>query len=199
MVAQEHPLSAVIHAAGVIDDGVIGSLTGARLDRVLGAKADAAWHLHELTERLQLRAFVLFSSAAALLGGPGQDNYAAANAFLDARRRSPRGGLAGTSIAWGLWEEVSELTGALEEIDRSRLARSGMGASLPSRGSSCSTLLSARARRRCSRRRWTWRRCAPRRGRSAAGGPRRAGAGASAARERAGGLTGGASGRHARG
>ena len=129
MVAREHPLSAVVHAAGVIDDGVIGSLTGERLDRVLGAKADAAWYLHELTEHLQLRAFVLFSSAAGVLGGPGQGNYAAANAFLDALAVHRRArGLAGTSIAWGLWEEVSELTGALEEIDRSRLARSGIGA-----------------------------------------------------------------------
>ncbi|MGD0455705.1 MAG: SDR family NAD(P)-dependent oxidoreductase, partial [Solirubrobacteraceae bacterium] len=129
MVAREHPLSAVVHAAGVIDDGVIGSLTGERLDRVLRAKADAAWYLHELTEHLQLRAFVLFSSAAGVLGGPGQGNYAAANAFLDALAAHRRArGLAGTSIAWGLWEEVSELTGAMDEIDRSRLARSGMGA-----------------------------------------------------------------------
>jgi benzoate-CoA ligase family protein len=127
-VAPEHPLSAVVHASGVTDDGVIGSLTAESVDRVLAAKADAAWHLHELTEPLQLRAFVLFSSAAGVLGGPGQGNYAAANAFLDALAAHRRGrGLAATSIAWGLWEEASGITGKLEEIDRSRLARSGMG------------------------------------------------------------------------
>ncbi|MGO9759823.1 MAG: benzoate-CoA ligase family protein, partial [Solirubrobacteraceae bacterium] len=128
-VAPEHPLCAVVHAAGVIDDGVISSLTGERIDRTLSAKADAAWSLHELTEHLGLQAFVLFSSAAGVLGGPGQGNYAAANAFLDALAAHRRArGLAGTSIAWGLWEAASELTGGLTEIDRSRLARSGMGA-----------------------------------------------------------------------
>ncbi len=201
MVAQEHPLSAVIHAAGVIDDGVIGSLTGARLDRVLGAKADAAWHLHELTERLQLRAFVLFSSAAGVLGGPGQGNYAAANAFLDALAAHRRArGLAGTSIAWGLWEEVSELTGALEEIDRSRLARSGMGALSSEQGLELfDAALGAGERVGARGAAGPGGAARPGAGGSAAGGPRRAGAGASAARERAGGLTGGASGRHARG
>jgi benzoate-CoA ligase family protein len=134
-VAAEQPLTAVVHAAGVIDDGVIGSLTAERIDRTLRAKADAAWHLHELTERLPLRAFVLFSSAAGVLGGPGQGNYAAANAFLDALAAYRRArGLAGTSIAWGLWEAVSELTGALEAIDRSRLARSGVRTLASERG-----------------------------------------------------------------
>ncbi len=127
-VAPEQPLSAVVHAAGVIDDGVIGSLTPESVDRVLAAKADAAWYLHELTEGLQLGAFVLYSSAAGVLGGAGQGNYAAANTFLDALAAHRRAsGLAATSIAWGLWEEASGITGALEEVDRSRLARSGMG------------------------------------------------------------------------
>jgi polyene macrolide polyketide synthase len=134
-IATEWPLAGVVHAAGLIDDGVIGSLTAERLERPLRAKADAAWHLHELTERLPLRAFVLFSSAAGVLGGPGQGNYAAANAFLDALAGHRRArGLAGTSIAWGLWEAVSELTGSLDEIDRSRLARSGMGKLSSERG-----------------------------------------------------------------
>ncbi len=127
-IAVEHPLSAVIHAAGVIDDALIGSLTVEQLDRVLAAKADAAWHLHELTERIDLGAFVLFSSLAGTLGGPGQGNYAAANAFLDAlaARRQARG-LAGISMAWGLWQQASTMTEGLSETDLTRIGRSGIG------------------------------------------------------------------------
>ena len=128
-IGVEHPLSAVVHAAGVLDDGTLGSLTAERMDAVLGPKADAAWHLHELTEHLDLEAFVLFSSATGTLGGPGQGNYAAANAFLDALAADRRArGLAGTSIAWGLWAEASGITRGLSDADRSRVARAGMGA-----------------------------------------------------------------------
>ncbi len=127
LVPEEFPLRGVVHAAGVLDDGVIGSLTSERVRRVLASKVDAAWNLHELTRDADLSMFVLFSSAAATMGSPGQGNYAAANSFLDglgAYRRSQ--GLAGTSIAWGYWEQPSEMTRALGESDRARMARLGV-------------------------------------------------------------------------
>ncbi len=126
-VAPEHPLGAVVHAAGALDDGVVGSLTAERIDGVLAPKVDGAWHLHELTEGMGLSAFVLFSSLSGVLGGSGQGSYAAANAFLDglAAARSARG-LAGCSIAWGLWEQVGGMAGAFGEAGRARIARAGV-------------------------------------------------------------------------
>ncbi len=126
-ISEEHPLRGVVHVAGALDDGVIGSLNAQRIDDVLAPKADAAWYLHELTEHMDLSMFVLFSSAAAALGSPGQGNYAAANAFLDALAAHRRArGLPGSSLAWGLWEQASGMTGGLSEADISRLARAGL-------------------------------------------------------------------------
>ncbi len=128
-VPEEFPLGAVIHTAGALDDGVIESLTAERVQRVMAPKLDGAWHLHELTRHMDLQAFVLFSSAAGVFGSPGQGNYAAANSFLDALAAHRRArGLAGISMAWGLWEQATGLTGALDETQLLRLKRSGTSA-----------------------------------------------------------------------
>ena len=97
----------IIHAAGVLDDGLIQQQTWQRFTKVMAPKVQGAWNLHNLSQHESLDFFVMFSSSASLLGAPGQGNYAAANAFLDALasyRRSQ--GLAGLSINWGPWAEV---------------------------------------------------------------------------------------------
>jgi acyl transferase domain-containing protein/acyl carrier protein len=108
------PLRGVVHAAGVLDDGVLGEQTWERFDRVFAAKLLGSWNLHLVTATVPLDFFVLFSSVAAVIGAPGQSNYAAANAFQDSlahyRRRC---GLPGTSIAWGAWSEGMAARGAL--------------------------------------------------------------------------------------
>ncbi|MGW5640512.1 type I polyketide synthase, partial [Streptomyces sp. NPDC003832] len=126
-IPAEHPLTAVVHAAGVIDDAVLSALTPGQLETVLRPKADAALTLHQLTRDLDLSAFVLFSSTASVFGSPGQANYAAANAFLDALAHHRRAhGLPATSVAWGLWGEASGMTGRLDPADLDRLTRSGL-------------------------------------------------------------------------
>ncbi|MFG1699521.1 SDR family NAD(P)-dependent oxidoreductase [Nonomuraea sp. NPDC049309] len=126
-IPAEHPLTGVVHAAGVLDDATIASLTPEQLDRVLRPKADSAWHLHDLTRDDDLALFVMFSSAAGLLGSPGQGNYAAGNAFMDALAQHRRHlGLPGHSLAWGLWAERSAMTAHVGAGESARLSASGL-------------------------------------------------------------------------
>jgi acyl transferase domain-containing protein/acyl carrier protein len=126
-IPAEHPLTGVVHSAGVLDDGTIDTLAPERIDLVLRPKVDAAVNLHELVGDVAM--FVLFSSVAGLLGGPGQANYAAANSVLDALAQHRHAhGQPASSLAWGLWARESDMTGALSELDLARLNRSGFGA-----------------------------------------------------------------------
>jgi NADP-dependent 3-hydroxy acid dehydrogenase YdfG/acyl carrier protein len=122
-----HPVTAVVHAAGALADATVETLTPEHLEAVFRPKACAAAHLDQLTTGRELTAFVVFSSAAGVLGSPGQGNYAAANAYLDAlgeRRRAE--GLPATSIAWGLWSRASGLTGGLGGTGQARLSRAAV-------------------------------------------------------------------------
>ncbi|MDX6602290.1 MAG: hypothetical protein QOF13_1492 [Solirubrobacterales bacterium] len=123
----DHPLGGVVHAAGGLANGMVDAMTPEQLEPVFAPKLDGAWHLHELTKGLDLSTFVLFSSLAATVGTPGQANYAAANAFLDALAAHRRaGGLAATSMAWGVWGESGSAGSVMSESDRARMARAGV-------------------------------------------------------------------------
>ncbi|MFF7246351.1 SDR family NAD(P)-dependent oxidoreductase [Embleya sp. NPDC008237] len=122
-----HPLTAVVHTAGVVADGTLTTTDPERLHAVLRPKVDAAWNLHTLTADLDLSAFVLYSSAVGVLGNPGQSAYAAANTFLDALAHHRHShGLPATSIAWGHWAEAGGLAAHLTDVDRRRMAGSGL-------------------------------------------------------------------------
>ena len=126
-VPEAHPLGAVIHAAATLRDGTLDHLDAEGMAEVFAPKAGGAFNLHEATRDAELSAFVLFSSAAGIVGSPGQANYAAANVFCDTLAQLRRSeGLPGTSIAWGAWIQESGLTAELGEADIARMRRAGI-------------------------------------------------------------------------
>ncbi|MEU7630024.1 type I polyketide synthase [Nocardia sp. NPDC049220] len=126
-IGTEHPLTAVIHSAGVVDDATIEKLTPEQVDRVLVPKVDGALNLDDLTREHNLAAFVMFSSVAAILGAPGQGNYAAANSFLDGLASTRKAaGLPAVSVAWGPWSQDIGMTGHLDRTAVARLERLGI-------------------------------------------------------------------------
>jgi acyl transferase domain-containing protein/acyl carrier protein len=134
-IPAQRPLAGVVNTAGVLDDATLEGQSAERLDTVFRPKVDAAWHLHELTRDTPLAMFVLFSSVAGLLGNPGQANYAAANTFLDGLAAHRRGqGLAGVSVAWGLWDTEASMAG---QADAARMARAGIAPLSADQGLAC--------------------------------------------------------------
>ncbi|WP_449353750.1 type I polyketide synthase [Streptomyces malaysiensis] len=126
-IPPDHPLTAIIHTAGTLDDGTLTTLTPERLNTVFRPKIDAITHLHDLTHDHDLAAFVVYSSATGTLGTPGQANYAAANTYVDALiHQRHAAGLPATSLAWGLWETTSALTATMNTGDRRRTHRGGV-------------------------------------------------------------------------
>jgi NAD(P)-dependent dehydrogenase (short-subunit alcohol dehydrogenase family)/acyl carrier protein len=143
-IPAEFPLAGVIHAAGVLDDGILRQQNWSRFATVLAAKVQGAWHLHQLTQRLPLDFFVLFSSDTSLLGNGGQANHAAANAFLDglAHYRQAQG-LVALSINWGAWAEIGA---AAQRNIAAQIERKGMGLITPEQGIAALAALLNRAR-----------------------------------------------------
>jgi acyl carrier protein len=133
-ISVDRPLRGIVHAAGVLDDGVVGGQTIERLSAVMAPKAAGAWHLHAATQHRALDFFVLFSSSAALFGAAGQSSYAAANAFLDALAHARRAvGLPALSVNWGPWAEVG-MAARLDERERRNWARRGIQMIRPAEG-----------------------------------------------------------------
>ncbi len=129
---EQPPLRGIIHAAGVLDDGVLASKTWEAFEKVMAPKVQGAWNLHLLTQDKSLDFLVLFSSAASLLGSIAQANYAAANTFLDALAHYRRAqGLPCMSINWGAWSEIGM---AAERKADEQMHKKGLGSIAPQQG-----------------------------------------------------------------
>ena len=130
------PLRGIVHAAGVLEDGVLQHQTWSRFEQVMAPKVAGSWNLHQATQDLELDFFVCFSSVASFLGSPGQGNYAAANAFMDALvHHRQQLGLPGLSVNWGPWEQVG-MAAHITTTNLNRLKQQGWGEIAPDQGTS---------------------------------------------------------------
>ncbi|MEM9272462.1 MAG: type I polyketide synthase [Cyanobacteria bacterium P01_F01_bin.143] len=127
-------LKGIIHAAGVVDDNVLTQMSWEQFKKVMNPKVLGSWNLHQSTQNLDLDFFVCFSSISSLIGSPGQGNYAAANAFMDALACDRRNqGLPGLSINWGIWGEAG-MAARLENQHQTRWQTTGINAIPPEKG-----------------------------------------------------------------
>jgi acyl carrier protein len=134
LLAAMPPIKGIVHAAGSIDDGVLLNQDWPRFAAVMAPKVQGAWNLHALSQGQPLEFFVLFSSMAALLGSPGQANYAAGNAFLDALAHFRQSaGLPAVSINWGPWSQVG-MAAAQHQRNSERRTALGIGSIAPDVG-----------------------------------------------------------------
>ncbi len=128
------PLKGVIHAAGVLEDGLLRNMSWEQFTKVMSPKVTGTWHLHQMTKDLPLDFFVCFSSMAAMIGNAGQGNYAAANGFMDAMAHYRRGlGMPGLSINWSTWAGGG-MAASLDNQQQQQLDKSGITAIKPEQG-----------------------------------------------------------------
>jgi len=132
---EDRPLRGIVHAAGVVDSGVLSSMTPQRCETTIAPKMYGAWNLHQATQHVDMDLFMMFSSISGVMGMPGLANYAASNSFLDALAHFRRAqGLPATSVAYGTWAGDGGMASKLASATLSHLAQYGLDPLPPDEG-----------------------------------------------------------------